>query len=152
MDKAKRWINPDEAGTLKIPSSANLAASALERVRGRAAGPCKTCEAEDWLLTKWQRGTGYSVDIQCLSCGRSGGQPFQRNEHPNWESYPEFDRTVQDRWDTTQSEKYKKQREERSAGYETWLRISPEWAELRSRVIARANGRCEACMELGMAN
>jgi len=136
--------------TLIIPPFAMLTEASYARVEVRAV-PCNRCEHHEWRLSKWQRGKGWSVDIQCVECGVSGGQPFPKNEHPQWESYPVFDKTHSDRWGAERVEAYLQQREEKralmSADYAQWRATSPEWADMRKRVMARANKRCEACLD-----
>jgi hypothetical protein len=138
-------------GPLIVPPSAKLTDAAFARVEARASGPCPTCEAHEWWLSKWQRGQGWCVDIQCVTCGTSGGQPFPKNEHPHWQTYPEFDRTRNDRWHAERREASRVQREAANAqwqaDYSEWLATSPEWARMRKLVMKRANGLCEACLE-----
>ena len=140
-----------ESGTLIVPPSASLMAAAYSRVEARASAPCRTCETHEWRLSKWQRGKGWCVDIQCVTCGTSGGQPFPKNEHPHWQTYPEFDKAQNERWHAERSEARMLEREaesaQRSVEYAEWIATSPEWAAMRKRVMARAGARCEACLE-----
>ena len=132
---------------LILPATANLSPAALERVRSQSNGPCATCKNHRWRLSKWQRGNGRAVDIQCVECGRSGRQPFPKGEHPNWQDYPLYDRDLPKQWDAACSESYRRKKEARSADYSEWLATSPAWAAVRKRVLARANNICEACLE-----
>jgi len=139
------------SATLIVPPSANLTDAAYARVEARAGIPCRTCETHQWRLSKWLRGSGWSVDIQCVTCGLSGGQPFPKNEHPNWQGYPIFDKTQNDRWHAERIEARRLEHEaesaQRSIEYADWIATSPEWAQMRERVMKRAKGLCQACLE-----
>jgi len=141
----------ESSATLIVPDSANLTVAAYSRVEARACVPCRTCETHQWRLSKWQRGQGWSVDIQCVTCGLSGGQPFPKIEHPNWQSYPELDRSQNERWRADQTAAHRLRREleseQRSVEYAEWIATSPDWARMRKLVMKRANGLCEACLE-----
>jgi hypothetical protein len=137
--------------TLMIPQSAKLTQASFDRVRAKADAPCRSCDTHLWRLSKWQRGNGWSVDIQCVECGLSGQQPFPKSEHPNWETYPEFNKTQHESWKAAKLEDYYREKQERraqrSAEYGEWLETSPEWRDMRRRVISRAKALCEACLE-----
>jgi hypothetical protein len=95
-------------------------------------------QARPWLL--------------CPDCGHS--RALKMAEYPDLGALPEFDDGIRDRvyeknhilW----QEKMQREREERSAqwwdAYHAYL-SSPEWRERRRRVLKRANGVCEACLE-----
>lgn len=135
---------------LIIPESARLTREALARVASRAV-QCDRCERREWRLCKWQKGNGWSIDIQCVECGISGKQPFPKAEHPRWAGYPEFDKTHSERWKKAWMAAFWKDREEQSAAlsaeYAEWLATSPEWAAMHRRIMDRASGYCEACLE-----
>ena len=124
-----------------------MSINANDRVQIRMAEDCKTCGERRWLLTKWQKGNGWAVDIQCQVCGRSGRQPFPKADHPNWQNYPEFDKTLAEIWDDCRRQEREQERGRRSQEYWDWLKTSGEWAELRLLIMGRANERCEACLK-----
>jgi hypothetical protein len=137
--------------TLTVPASAKLSEAALVKVRAAAGKRCEACQSQRWLLTKRQFGGGWHRYLQCLTCGSSTTPSFRQSEHPNWETYPGFDAGFHDRWIAERQNATKAAQEADSARwwakYDGWLANSPEWPKMRQRVMKRANGMCEACLE-----
>jgi hypothetical protein len=92
-------------------------------------------------------GGGWHVFLQCAMCGGSAGNSLSRQEHPNWEQYPEFDYEQSGRWQKADIAAHQFEKRERSREYQEWLATSPEWKALRQRVLVRANYLCEACLD-----
>ena len=137
----------DSPNTFTVPACAALTESALAKVRTMAARRCGTCRTHHWLVTKRKFGGGWHVFLQCVTCGGSAGNPLSRQEHPNWEQYPEFDPEQSDGWQKADIAAHQHEKRERSRTYQEWLATSPEWKALRQRVLVRANYRCEACLD-----
>lgn len=136
---------------LVIPPDANLSDGARQRVEESANKLCGTCKTRRWRLTKRQFSGGWHVWIQCVECGNTSGQAFPKREHPRWPDYPEFDREQYDNWHREKSERESVERHDlyqiRSAEYAEWIATSPQWKEMRKRVLARAKNLCEACLD-----
>ncbi len=146
-------ISPE---TVLIPPGANLSEAARQRLREAATKPCGTCAAHLWRLTKRLTGRDWQIWLQCDKCGSATGQAFARKEHLHWQDYPEFDARKHEQWyedklDFEYAQRLERQEAQR-AEYADWLAVSPEWAKMRGRVLARAKNLCEACLEQGALN
>jgi len=118
------------------------------------------CPGGDFVLTKRCGVSGFTLHLQCSGCGRSVGGALSRVDHPDWQSYPEWDETlrekqrahVQEKNDARQTEvqsireELNRRYENRRAEYAEWCRTSAEWKRARDRVFQKANGWCEACL------
>ena len=143
-------MSQPETLPVEMPPGVALGPAALERLYERSK-PCRDCRAAKWRLCKWERAHGYVVELHCQGCGRAGGRPFPKNEHPGWMNYPEPDLSIKKIWDAEQREAadqiLKEAREAQRADYSEWLNSSLEWKKLRKRVLLRARNLCEACLE-----
>lgn len=134
--------------SVKIEAAVRISWEPRQRIEDQAEVPCQTCDETNFILTKWQRkNLAWCVDIQCLQCGRSGGHPFKMAEHPDWERYPLFDKGLQDRWSELRRLDREAIRQDRQIDYSSWLKSSPDWSALRSKVLRRSGGLCEACLD-----
>ena len=114
---------------------------------GTAMTLCKRKVAGHWV-----------VNLQCLTCGSthsSGAMP--RDQHFQWDTYPEWDSSLPELYrDNAQAglderrrvmqAEFQRKRAAQSADYGAWLRASPEWKDLRVRVIRHHRGVCQACL------
>jgi hypothetical protein len=93
------------------------------------------------------------IKLQCLACGRGSSRPFPHADHPDWRSYPEFDGALLALREAERDAFFEARRQQwdegypaRQADYAAFLQ-TPEWRELRDRVMRRAGGICEACLK-----
>jgi hypothetical protein len=116
------------------------------------------CGGSQMTLTKRKVGGHWVVCLQCLTCGsQHSGGALPRDQHHNWEQYPEWDPALPERYrDDAQSglderrrvvqAEFQRKRAAQSADYGEWLRASPQWKQLRNRVIQHHHGLCQACL------
>ena len=117
------------------------------------------CGGKVMRLTKRKVANYWVVKLQCLTCGSAhSGGALSRDAHPYWDTYPEWDTAIAERWQNDAQaglrarqrevqESIRRKRELVSQDYSEWLANSPEWADLRKAVIQRAGFTCEACLE-----
>lgn len=97
---------------------------------------------------------------QCLTCGKAISQPYPKTKaiQMNGGKQPiPFDTELMDRWQTEYSNGFKRIEQEFSAKgeiddaeFKKWYGeylASPEWKQIAKRVMDRANGICEGCLE-----
>lgn len=129
-----------------------MAAAAKARVASalEAGGPCG---GETARMTRRLISAAVTVHCQCETCGRSLAGSLKRAEHWFYLEYAEWDDGLSDRyWQAQRPEMAanamaKSQAfEERRTEYRDEFLRSPEWRQIRGRVMARANGVCEACL------
>jgi hypothetical protein len=141
----------DASRTVVVPSSAKLTETVYSRIQAIGDKLCSACNAYLWQLTRREISKQWHVYLQCTTCGGAAGPADLRKDHPNWESYPEFDRERQERWFAERRVALKVERESESAKwhaeYDEWRATSTEWPDMRLRVMDRANGLYEACIE-----
>lgn len=129
-----------------------------------ALGVACACGGDRARLTKRLVGSGYSVHLQCETCGTSTSGGLKRAEFQDWETFPEFDdQKRQDYWAARDEESRRalaqrradalrhtsdgiEARHARRREYADWCRTAPEWAAMRQRVLQRAGFICEACL------
>jgi len=111
---------------------------------------CRHCGGAFASLVLRRIGGGRSIYLQCLTCGASLGNPHARQQHPNWPDYPPWNEhlaeTGPEELHAARQAKWAANADARRDAYATFLQ-SDEWRALRKRVIARASGICEACLE-----
>jgi hypothetical protein len=102
-----------------------------------------------------------TVYLQCDSCGSSLGSSLKRADHYYWQTYRTWDQekvnahqaAQQAAWSSIAEQReldretWRAGSEDRKQAYSAWLASSPEWANLRRRVLGRANRTCEACLD-----
>lgn len=95
-----------------------------------------------------------TVHLQCDTCGRSMAGSLPRREFPFFQDFPEWDESLRIAFAAGEKESWQRYSEtrreawkERQASYADWLRSCPGWHQLRSKVLARAGGVCEACLK-----
>ncbi len=98
--------------------------------------------------------------FQCLSCGWAASQPIKKEKAfqlNGGEDFTPYDETLHGQWNTLKDQeksridqeynaKRAKKESEFQKSYTRYLK-SHEWKRKREKVIARANGRCEGCLE-----
>lgn len=99
------------------------------------------------------RGGGVQFVYQCVRCGEPISQPIARSEAlriNNGKKPAPFDHDLLESWRRKFSEAIAKVDEEINgkwwSGYNQYLK-SPEWAARREKVLNRAGGMCEGCLE-----
>jgi 5-methylcytosine-specific restriction endonuclease McrA len=81
---------------------------------------------------------------QCQKCGLVFGKALPHTQAPP--DTPVVDQEAWDRFKQYHRADWENRRNERRARYEQHL-ASPQWAEIRRKVLARAGGICEGCGE-----
>lgn len=119
----------------------------------------------EWLLTTCGhkavelrrvpiKGGNFFFGHRCLNCGERFGNWLPKKEIDDPDAIPiaddmtpsEFERIRRQKWQATQVAFYEKQRVKITAEYEAYLK-SPAWKSIREKVISRADGICEGCLE-----
>lgn len=129
-----------------IGAPGDLSSQAMARMQRDCASGCKVCGGGTFVLTRRQKANAtWAIELQCDGCGRSTTQPLPRTDHPRWESYRLFD---DEKWGDTRAKRLAGAVEgwERRAEYREWLRVSPEWHDLRLSVLTRDGNVCQACL------
>ncbi len=98
--------------------------------------------------------------LQCLTCGWAACQPIKKEKAfqiNGGEDFTPYDETLHEQWNARKNEeknridreynaKRAKKETESYKNYSKYLK-SQEWKRKREKVIARANGLCEGCLE-----
>lgn len=94
---------------------------------------------------------------QCVNCGNPGVAIKRAVAEAEMADIPPFDEDLQDRWwDSWRKESFERQQGldwERDRKHAEWLDEhraylrTEAWAKLRRKVLIRAKGLCEGCME-----
>lgn len=114
-------------------------------------GGC-SCGGESGGLRRRLVNAHVTIHLQCETCGRSVSGSLPRAEFYFWQSYPEWNAELSERYwrgGHTQAERsaaIRQAGEERRAEYYAWLDESPEWQQVRRLVLNRAEDVCEACL------
>lgn len=126
---------------------------------------CKHDQERTATLTRRSVAGATSVWLQCDACGAAIGSAMSRETHPKWREYHEWDGDLQESYRTAHRAFFEERRQtsfidfteakmraaeeyaERRREYLEWCRTSPEWQEIRSRVLWRCRGHCEACLQ-----
>jgi hypothetical protein len=139
-----------------------MVAGQRELVEQRLSFGCY-CGGETANLTRRiTRSATVVVSLQCTSCGSSIGGQMSRKDHFSFQDYLAWDTALVDRiaqereaqrTDTiaqyaADNALIQQRAEARYSDYQEFLR-TPEWRELRRRVMARASHSCEACLDAG---
>ena len=143
--------------TLSHPSP-RMTTEAHERVEVALRGACSGwgCGYDRAAIVK-RMVNGWTVHVQCLRCGRSRSGALKRAEFPTWETFEEWDAERVENWQSSRrheavealanrNEEVARRLAEQSATYREWLRTSPEWADVRVRVLKRSGYICESCL------
>ena len=112
---------------------------------------CAVCGSSEFHCTRRQNAVGgWRVTLQCGGCGKAYESGVKVSDHPGFMNYPVFNPDRHDGWvisrDANEREKYEAEREERRSEYNRWLEESPEWKELRAKVLSRDKNVCQACL------
>ena len=132
-----------------------------ERINAALAAGCSCVHdgARTASLRRRQIRGSTTVWLQCDACGHSVGNAMSVKMHPHADEYPMWDEGLVEAYDAQveswrqslpSSEDRAAQREEayrqRASDYAQWLRNSPEWSEIKKRILWRSRGYCEACL------
>ena len=129
-----------------MPPGSALSRKVLTQIE-EASHCCNICGKDQFTLKRRRLSNlSWCVDVQCDQCGRAGGHPFKLVDHPYWSEYPIFDNGKLDRWYDREYQERLAEKSRRQADYREWLLSSPEWKELRTKVIRRSGSLCEACL------
>jgi hypothetical protein len=148
QDEMLRVIFPDDRWPAWLRPTAEIEAAYREWL---STG----CSHKDVDLRRVPiKGGNFFFGRRCLKCGERSGNWIPRKELANPDAIPlademtpfEFDRQRRQRWQAVQVAFYEKQHSKVTAEYEAYLQ-SAAWKSLREKVIARANGICEGCLE-----
>jgi hypothetical protein len=120
-----------------------------ERVEKALEGGC-TCGGETARLTQRRVHVSVAIHMQCDTCGRSLCGALKKADHAFSTEYPWWDEGLSDRYQASENDEAGAYREaawqERRANYHQWLQTD-EWKALRLKIMRRANGVCEGCLE-----
>ena len=139
--------------TLATPAP-RMVPNALARLNADLERGCRAycCDGNTATLTRRVIAGHVTIHLQCGTCGLSMAS-YKRADHFNWQSYPEWNEAIRevfqanmDELERAKNADWESRRNEVRTAYSEWLRISPEWQKLRSRVAHRADYRCEACL------
>lgn len=96
--------------------------------------------------------TRYRPWLQCPDCAHS--RALKLAEYTDVDALPEFSETLGDEISQAQSDAWREKHDQEQArrkrewfeDYNVYLR-SPEWRKRRAKVMKRAGGICESCLE-----
>jgi hypothetical protein len=111
------------------------------------------CGGPSAMMTKRMIAGAVTIHLQCQTCGSSLLGSLKRAEHYFYQDYPKWEDGLRDRYWAAQRGEANEYIVGRNAAFqdrqteyrEEFLR-SPEWREMRQRVLNRAGNRCEACL------
>lgn len=134
-------------------NAVNVTAEGRAAVEAIKAAGCDgwQCTSTSGRLVKRRNSAGvYLLGVQCDECGKFHSRGVKRTDHPGWASYMDFDPDQREKFQKKASQEWQEARaialEDRRREYAEWLATSHEWAEIRARVMHRANRVCEACL------
>lgn len=114
------------------------------------------CDCSRTEVRRRAQSNGVTVYVrQCLHCGSNRGCVRKDSVHALPSSLPAWDEGLRERWQQKRNAFWDQQRQDYEAArdresqefwefYERHLQ-SPEWADLRRRVLDRCAGVCEGC-------
>lgn len=119
-----------------------------ERVAQLVEQDC-ACGGLECQLTRRRINGAVTVHLQCLTCGRSLGGAMPRREFTFWQDYPEWDGSLSERYYASEERaaRVAAVQQEKREQYQEWRDQSPDWLNLRARVLHRAGFVCEACLD-----
>ena len=105
------------------------------------------------LRQRVNRGGAVMFGHQCLHCGRVDGKWVKRADIQRPQDLPIWDRVLEERMVASWADAERARRAGEAYSRSTrWWQVyrqflaSPEWAEMRRRVLERAGHVCEACL------
>jgi len=133
-----------------IGVSPHLSPAMADRVKKLVPDQCDgwECESTESIFVRRIINASVTVHIQCVTCGHSHGA-LRRGEVYNWQDLSEWDKDRQEEWVKLRKAQRippEKFLDQRRANYREWLLNSPDWADVRQRVLERAMFLCEACL------
>lgn len=96
-------------------------------------------------LCQREAASGATVWLQCDNCGKALSSAFPRGHHPEYKRYKKWDGNLSDVFYAKKKLDWISGQEDRRSEYAEFL-ASDEWKALRARVMQRAEGQCEACL------
>lgn len=110
---------------------------------------CANCRAESQELRRRTTSNGAIQYVhQCLTCGRATSNAMSRSAIKNFRSIPDWDDTLQARYERLYSSQVQAERDAERAQWfrehNRYLR-SEAWNQRRLAVLKRARGVCEGC-------
>lgn len=135
-----------------------MAQPARQKIKAILENGC--CCGGETATLRQRRNRGFSagnavnVHLQCDKCGASLSGAMKRAEHYFFQDYSEWDSDLKERQfeirrgDVDEAEQVRFQAyENRKTWYREVFLKSAEWRDVRARVMRRANGICEACLD-----
>lgn len=111
----------------------------------RIADECRNCGGNDYEIRSRVTANGAKQYApQCLTCGRSMGNPLKQSEYIGCP--PEWDYDLQEQWDSQRRIEHEEKANEWWDRYKAYLKTS-EWKHRRRLVMLRSQGICEGCRE-----
>ena len=125
--------------------------SGLEEEYAKIAEEFSCSHIESELRKRTIKGGSTTYVKQCVLCGNTS-QPIKKEAALafNNDEIPSYDDTLQDKWSSRKSEKYRQtfesSKKERVVEYHEYL-DTVDWEGLRKKVFSRSKGLCEGCLE-----
>lgn len=137
-------------------NAADVTAEGRAAVEAIKAAGCDgwNCTSTSGRLVKRRNAAGvYLLGVQCDECGKFYSRNVKRVDHPGWVQYLDFDPDQRTKFYATKSLEWRQNKaqelEKKRQDYAEWLATSLEWADIRAKVLARADYECEACLDAG---
>lgn len=140
-------MNNNKPPRMQLPAPwPRMSQEQIHRVADALNAGCLFCFSTKAVLCKRQKSNGsHVVQLQCCGCGNTKGGSFPRSGHPQWESYPDYDATIWQRYQKALDEQRQDARMQWFSDYSQDLQM-PEWRRLADAVLDRAGHKCEACL------
>lgn len=103
------------------------------------------CGSETATMRRRLARATVSIWLQCDTCGGALSRALPRAEHFVWQDYAMWDDALRDSYAAARKAEFNAGSGARRAEYADFL-ATPEWREMRNRVMRRAGGQCEACL------
>jgi len=105
------------------------------------------CDHADAPLVQRRQGNGVVVVVrQCQRCGLNLGAVKKASVTTPLSELPWWDEARRERWWALRAEARQRESDAWHRAYDAYL-ASPQWRELRRKVLARCHGVCEGCGE-----
>jgi len=144
-----------------MPRCAPALCDRIERLLDKPHCDGYRCGGNFAALRRRMVGGYETLHMQCTHCGRSISGSLTKRECFDFASLNQWDDALPESWrrkiqadfETEHQARvrelthHQETRQSRRARYAEWLRTSPEWRAVRSRVMRRANFVCECCLE-----
>ena len=115
-----------------------------EKIEACLTNGCHCGSLSATLRRRLARAT-VSIWLQCDVCGAALSSALPRADHFGWQDYFLWNETLRDQYDKLRKAEFQAGRKGRQADYAEFL-ASDEWRQMARRVMVRAAGKCECCL------